>query len=320
MSVFKPFLSSDIIISPLEVNKSFSFKGAHNFTASDVGIDRHLGQNITNSLFTLTDPPTGQISTQYQRLVYNSIKQLYYSNFLSSSYGDTVNTASLIPGKDIEGNDYVGTPQNNSYYNFFETDLNFAKNFKTGSDSYVGVISIPSKLFGNKIQPLSFSIISDSGSITDDGQGNLIYSSSIIGNIIYSHGLAIINGGPAGGYGSTLYGGGLYGGVSLPSFIQNFITSSNVTCSFSSSLTIYETQYKCTIRENEFNYSLNPSLISGSQDGTVYNFVTGSDFTPYLTSVGLYNDNQELLAITKLSSPLPVSNTTDLNIIINLDR
>jgi hypothetical protein len=40
---------------------------------------------------------------------------------------------------------------------------------------------------------------------------------------------------------------------------KNFVTSSNVTCSFSSSLTIYETQYKCTARENEFNFSQNPT-------------------------------------------------------------
>lgn len=320
MSVFKSFQASDIIVSPLKVNKAFIFQGSNNFTASNVGIDRFLGKNINDTLFTSNDPTTGQITTQYQRLVYNSVKQLYYSNFLSSSYGDSINTASLIPGQNKEGDDYVGTPQNNSYYNFFETDLTFEKNFKTSQDSYVGVISIPSTLFGTHIQPKTFSFISDSGSITDDGEGNIIYSGSIIGNIIYTHGLILLNGGELGGYGSATYGVGLYGGVSLNSFITNFITSSNVTCSFSSSMTIYETQYKCTIRENEYNMSLNPSIISGSNDGTVYNWVTGSNFTPYVTTVGLYNDNQELLMVSKLSQPLPISNTTDLNIIINLDR
>ena len=96
--------------------------------------------------------------------------------------------------------------------------------------------------------------------------------------------------------------------------------STNATCSFSSSLEIYETQYKATIRENEFNFSQNPSIISGSTDGTVYDFVTGSYFSPYVTTVGLYDDSQELLAVGKLSQPLPTSRTTDTTIFINIDR
>jgi len=322
LSVFKNFQSSDIIVSPLEVNKAFSFIGANNLTSSDVGIDRFLGQNITESLFTLNDPTTGQVSSQYQRLIYNSVKQLYYSNYLTSSYGDPINTASIFPGRDIEGNKLVGYQNNSLYENYLQSDITFQRSFHTASDSILGVISIPSKLYGTQIKPKSFIISSDSGSISDDGEGNLILASnsSIIGNIIYSHGLAIINGGLAGGYGAAIYGISLYGGISINSFITNFITSSNITCSFSSSFNIYETQYKCTIRENEFNMSLNPSIISGSNDGTIYNFVTGSNFHPHITSVGLYNDDQELLAIAKLSSPLPVSPTTDTNIIISLDR
>jgi len=48
--------------------------------------------------------------------------------------------------------------------------------------------------------------------------------------------------------------------------------------------------------------------------------VTGSDFSPYVTTIGLYNENQELLAVAKLAQPLPTSQTTDTTILINLDR
>ena len=97
------------------------------------------------------------------------------------------------------------------------------------------------------------------------------------------------------------------------------------TCSFSSSYNLYDTQYKCTIRENEYNFSLNPSLISGSYDtssiaGTLYGFATESYFSPYITTVGLYDEQQNLLAIGKLSQPLPSSPTTDTTILINIDR
>jgi hypothetical protein len=58
--------------------------------------------------------------------------------------------------------------------------------------------------------------------------------------------------------------------------------------------------------------------MSGS-DGNVYSFATGSDFAPYITTVGLFNENQELLAVGKLSQPLPSSHVTDMNILVNLD-
>jgi hypothetical protein len=49
MGAYKQFLASDIVVTPFEVNKAFSFKGAAAMTASDVGIDRFLGTNITGA-------------------------------------------------------------------------------------------------------------------------------------------------------------------------------------------------------------------------------------------------------------------------------
>ena len=44
MAAFKQFNSEDIVISPLEVNKSFTFRG-NELTGSDVVISRYLGKN-----------------------------------------------------------------------------------------------------------------------------------------------------------------------------------------------------------------------------------------------------------------------------------
>jgi hypothetical protein len=119
--------------------------------------------------------------------------------------------------------------------------------------------------------------------------------------------------------GNCCLGSSLYG-VSDITIINNFVTSSNVTCSFSSSLTIYETQYKCTARENEFNFTLNPTILTGSSNDTLYDFATGSYFQPYVTTIGLYDEAQNLLAVGKLSQPLPLSPTTDTTILVNIDR
>ncbi len=74
------------------------------------------------------------------------------------------------------------------------------------------------------------------------------------------------------------------------------------------------------MRENEFNFSQNPTLISGSSNsGILYSFATGSYFDPFITTVGLYNNNKELIAVAKLAQPLPVSTITDTTILVNLD-
>ena len=75
---------------------------------------------------------------------------------------------------------------------------------------------------------------------------------------------------------------------------------------------------------------MNPSLLSNSLRGRdrillsgssqYSDFVTGSDFSPFVTTVGLYDEEQNLLAVGKLSQPLPTSQTTDTTILINLDR
>jgi hypothetical protein len=324
MTAFKQLLASDIIVTPFEVNKAFRFIGAAQLTGSTVGIDRFLGQNI-QGLFNLSEATTGQVATEYKRLIYNSAKELYYSNYLSSSYGSPVSVPFIIPGSDSSGDVLVGpTSSAGRYENYLETTLAYERYFPTASNAVVGVISIPTKLYGDIIQPGSFIISAESGSITDDGNGNLYFSldGEYCGNIIYQHGLIVLtkdNLESGDVYGTGVYGTSVYGGSSN-AFIENIILSSNVTCSFSSSFTIYETQYKCTLDPSEFNFSLNPSLISGSTEGTVYDFVTGSYFNPYVTTVGLYNEAQDLIAVAKLAKPLPSNNVTDTTILINIDR
>lgn len=55
-------------------------------------------------------------------------------------------------------------------------------------------------------------------------------------------------------------------------------------------------------RNAEFNYSTNPSLITGS--GEIRHNVMINSPQSYITTVGLYNDNNDLLAVAKLSRPL----------------
>ena len=77
----------------------------------------------------------------------------------------------------------------------------------------------------------------------------------------------------------------------------------------------------CEIGRNEFNVSQNNSLrVGGMENGSdLLPFVTGSDFRPYITSIGLYNDYGELLAIGKLGSPLKKRQDVDVTVDVRLD-
>ena len=71
-------------------------------------------------------------------------------------------------------------------------------------------------------------------------------------------------------------------------------------------------------RNSEYNYSENPSFISGSTGEVLYTNFINSPQT-FITSVGLYNDNNELLAVAKLSKPLKKDFTKEALIRIKLD-
>jgi hypothetical protein len=315
MSAFKPFTTADVILSPFKVNKSFSFKGIAELTGS--GIDIFEGENTLPLAFNIASDSTGYIAPQDKFLVYRSIRELYYYNYLENSDGSPINTASFNDDGTI-----TGLPYTPNAYNYLPNTLLADRYFPTGSGNVIGVVSIPSNKYGENLKPGTVTLSNGTSSLSDDGEGNLITGSLKVGDIIYSHGMIILtnDGIPQqDGYGYITYGTGSYG-TSDSTFIQSFINSTNISCSFDSTLTIYESQYKCTLRENEFNFSQNPTLISGSSNsGILYDFATGSYFTPYITSIGLYNNDKELLAIAKLSQPLRISDTTDTSIIINLD-
>jgi hypothetical protein len=71
-------------------------------------------------------------------------------------------------------------------------------------------------------------------------------------------------------------------------------------------------------RNSEFNYSENPTFISGSTGEVLYpEFVNNPQV--YFTTVGMYNDNNELLAVAKLSRPLIKDFTKEALIRVKLD-
>ena len=92
----------------------------------------------------------------------------------------------------------------------------------------------------------------------------------------------------------------------------------NASISFKSEYIIYEQEVRCKVGENDFNFSNNPTITSDNS-GSIASFATGSEFAPYVTTVGLYNENSELLAVAKLSQAISLSSVTDTTFVVKYD-
>jgi hypothetical protein len=82
--------------------------------------------------------------------------------------------------------------------------------------------------------------------------------------------------------------------------------------------TVSSTLYFVRVKNGDFNYSNNPSYVTGDQGDILQDEYIG-DPKAYITTVGLYNDSRELLAIAKLSKPLLKSKKRELNVRVKLE-
>ena len=87
--------------------------------------------------------------------------------------------------------------------------------------------------------------------------------------------------------------------------------------SFTNTTEINSTIYFCRVPHNKYNYSSNPTYISGSK---IRVKAVASDMPiSYITTIGLYNASNELLAVAKLSEPLRKDPTNEITLRVRLD-
>ena len=261
----------------------------------------NYGVNVYTALSSSGDiyveQTTSTTDNQLQELVYKNLHHLYYTRFNS------------------------GSAISSSYYNYDQTTLHESASRQLYTTA--ALVSIPKEVYGHAIKPGSFSMAagtesskyvsssyvsggyiiendSDGFRIYDDGEGILRDADKNhmkVGDIIYTHGHAIITD---------------------ETTVAELDFQAEYTVGWQSSHTLYTHHYRCKINESQLNYSQNPSIKSGS-NGYVYDFATGSYFQPYITTVGLYNDANELIAIGKLAQPVPKSRYTDMTFVVNFD-
>lgn len=216
----------------------------------------------------------------------------------------TENSAGINFFKGYEtGSTYTNRSYWHTAYALFYIDSGYQTSFnqEKNLDSECKIGSFASKYYGEQIKPNTFQLTNTSASdsivIKDDGDGNLydnaLGSSDIKGNIFYEHGTIVMT--------DT---GSRY----------QYIGNGSNSIRFKGKHHIYEHSYLCEVNAGEMNASLNPTFTSGSE-----NYILNTDMPTYLTTIGLYNDKNELLAVGRLARPLWNDPDQDLFIEIQFD-
>jgi hypothetical protein len=297
--MIKEIPKSDIIIRPMKVYKEW--------TLDENDIYPIFGTNGANTLIDIDNDDT---SYGYnQKVIHASIKSQFYTNPSTSSILTEV-------GK---RKSYASTDER-----VLEDDI--------------AVFSIPQIYYGEGIK-VGTVVLEDEQlgrTYTDDGYSNLIDSgSNIKGNIFYDRGLVVVS--------KDIVSGSVL---------------SQFTLNFRSTKTIFENEVFIPVLESEFNYSQNPSAVyedgarlythimqrPGSKkigDLVTSSFYdagikwvkpqfleyeasssldqTGSFLAPYITTIALYDNELNMVAVAKLPQPIKSLPDYPVNFIIRFD-
>jgi len=284
--MLKEISKSDIITRPIKVYKEW--------TLDENDIFPIFGENPNNTFIDVDADAKSQGFNK--KVIYESIKAQFYTNPA---------TASAL----------------------FEVGLrkSYASTDERVLENEMAIISIPQRYYGEGIK-VGTVILEDetlSRTYTDDGYSNLLDSgSNIKGNIFYDRGLVVVTKDVVSG-----------------SVLNQF------TLNYRSTKTIYENEIFISVLENEFNVSQNPSAVdfNGSDYGKIklhtvtssldptktggfadYEYSssidpTGSYLAPYITTIGLYDDELNMVAVAKLPQPIKSLPDYPVNFIIRFD-
>jgi len=184
--------------------------------------------------------------------------------------------------------------------------------------------------------------IGDYGAITSykvnspAGEYGILYTSSAtpnsasgVGLLYYQAGVAVLTGSIFGGIDGTPadkssmgpgFASGTYDALATGSNIDvvaNSLRNRLVNIGFNNTVELNSSVYFCRAGHNDFNYSNNPTYLTASQI-RVKNSTTDTPVS-YITTIGLYSADNELLAVAKLSEPLQKDPSTELTLRVRLD-
>ena len=137
------------------------------------------------------------------------------------------------------------------------------------------------------------------------------YQTNIVGEVFYKHGIMVISD-PRPIYTNVWTG---------ETSNWNYGSDYGFRTKYKSTKQLHEVSVLCEVGSDEFNVSQNPTLKKNNDVNSEFlqPFVTGSDFSPYFTSIGLYNPNGDLIAIGKVASAIKTRPDVDITIKVRFD-
>ena len=293
-------------------------------------------ETVVRGLFTgdsnnLTVFYTASTYTEYYLDVYNQPVEISGSVQFSIQYGNVYGSGSALINSSVTGSSpsrIVYGQYRNLIYGTEDTNFSF-----TGSvtSSQIYVINVARARYKESLLPGSFELaLSASGvlnvKLVDDSTTTSV--SRFLGENRYYN---IVSGTLANGVFSTANYGFLFPdlGVAILNGASFPVSSSNNALQLyraivaggsfklQSSETVSSTYFFTRVKNSEFNYTTNPSIIDNNGN-LLYTTLINSPQT-YPTTVGLYNDNNELLAVAKMSRPLTKDFTKEALIRVKID-
>jgi len=278
--MIKEIPKSDVVVRPFKVYKEWTLDG-DNITP--------LYGTLQTDLYDDDTDDTNSDGTS-KRTLYDSLKAQFYLN---------PSTSSIL------------------------TEVGKRKSYASTDERVIGetigVLAIPQQNYGEGLKIGSVKLEYGSITVTDDGNSNLIDSASNHkGNVFYDRGLIVLTAG-----------------------VTDNVTIESFDLSYRSTMTIYENEVFLSVNENEFNISQNPSAYDGTNriklktiqstiDPTTfggfgeYDYsssvdVTGSYLAPFITTIGLYDNELNMVAVCKLPKPIKSLPDYPLNFIVRFD-
>jgi hypothetical protein len=274
--------------------------------------------NTFSNFYDSEIPYRNEDTGTYEYLLYRSLKHLFYTTPTRVS-GSTVGYLSpYLYNTSVEATASINLLPSHSY-----------------------VINIGQQFYGDRIKPGTFELATEiaNKTIFDDNYGNLYISESgtatHVGNIFYNFGIAVVKHHTSSAVTSISTNG------------LKLVNGSQLYVDYESDVRLHRHEAYVRLTPTDFNFSLfNPSVFrvyqasgsvsssafvtsmqqrgispSGSSTDTynIYNLMNNSVIKPYITSVGLYNNEHQLLAVAKLSEPIQRTFDVDQIFIVRFD-
>jgi hypothetical protein len=297
------------------------------------------GQVAAISGFNISFPQVSSTSGRYYHNVYQTTASAVGAEVqFSVGYGNRKGSGSILFDSNIPGYSPSSTIYG-QYRTLINGDENTDFSFGTSTPNSIGVISVNRSRFKEKLAVGSTTLILSGStgriSLTDDSKVATTVSYVDAGRVfnLYSGSAGTINS-------TTITFGKIYPDIgvlilNLPAITgstgitineaSNASSTANISAlrgainsfTLQSEETITSNYVFVRVRNSEYNYSTNPSIITGSGE-LRYDVMVNSP-QAYITTVGLYNDNNDLLAVAKLSRPLLKDFTKEALVRIKLD-